>query len=440
MNTSEPQCALTLVDVRWRSPTFVVFLGLVMSLAIGCHQGAPTSSGPLTQRGYLWQRAWNSAVADALTQAENRMDGVVILGAEILWFGRVPQTIWTTIDWQTLKDSKKPVAIALRIAPFPGPFEAGDLSARHIAETARSLLANASAHGVKLSEFQLDFDCAEKKLSGYRIWLQTLRAAIRPVRFVITTLPAWLDQPEFPTLVHEVDGYVLQVHSVPILKESGRAALCDTALARKWVGNAAKLKLPFSVALPTYRCLAGYDAKGKLLGVAMDSVDPTWPPGTHVLEFASDADDLARLVKEWQAAHPPELMELLWYRVPVATDIRNWRWATLSAVMAGRAPIHRLEVATVGVNPIDLSISNVGEADNQQNIVVTVTWNSSSLIACDALPGWTVRTERQKAIFTPIVGFRSQLPPGGQRSIGWLRYDQVTTVRSQVEELTEAHF
>jgi hypothetical protein len=38
------------------------------------------------------------------------------------------------------------------------------------------------------------------------------------------------------------------------------------------------------------------------------------------------------------------------------------------------------------------------------------------------------------------VGFRSQLPPGGQRSIGWLRYDQVTTVRSQVEELTEAHF
>jgi hypothetical protein len=94
----------------------------------------------------------------------------------------------------------------------------------------------------------------------------------------------------------------------------------------------------------------------------------------------------------------------------------------------------------VGDNPIDLSISNVGEADNQQNIVVTVIWNGSSLTACDALPGWTVRTEGQTAIFTPITGFRSQLPPGGQRSIGWLRYDQVTTVRSQVEELTEAHF
>ena len=116
-----------------------IFLGLVMSLAIGCHQAAPTSSGPLTQRGYLWQRAWNSAVADALTQAENRLDGVVILGAEILWSGRVPETIWTTIDWQTLKDSKKPVTIALRIAPFPGPFEGDDLPVRHIAETAKSL-------------------------------------------------------------------------------------------------------------------------------------------------------------------------------------------------------------------------------------------------------------------------------------------------------------
>jgi len=368
------------------------------------------------------------------------MDGVVILGAEILWSGRAPQTIWTTIDWERIKDSKKPVAIALRIAPFAGPFGGDDLPIRHIAETAKSLLAAASAHRVELSEFQLDFDCAEKKLNGYRIWLQTLREVIRPVRFVITTLPTWLDQPEFPTLVREVNGYVLQVHSVPILKESGRAALCDTALARKWVGKAAKLKLPFSVALPTYRCLAGYDTNGKLLGVAMDSVDPAWPPGTHVLEFVSDADDLATLVKEWQAAHPPELMELLWYRLPVATDIRNWRWATLSAVMAGRAPVHKLEIATVGDNPIDLSISNVGEADNQQNVVVTVTWHSSSLMACDALPGWTVRTERERAIFTPSVAFRSQLPPGGQRSIGWLRYDQVTTVRSEVEELTEAHF
>jgi uncharacterized protein DUF3142 len=418
--------------------TAKTFLAVVTSLSIGCHQKVPTVSGPLTQRGYLWQRSWNSVVTDALAQAETRLDGIVILGAEIVWSGPLPQTIRANVDWETLKNSNKPIAIALRVAPFPGPFGRDDVPAQHIAETAKSLLAAATAHGAKLCEFQLDFDCAEKKLNGYRLWLQALRPVIRPVRFVITALPVWLDQPEFLALVYEADGYVLQVHSVPTVKESGRTTLCDVTLARKWVSRAAELKLPFSVALPTYRCLAGYDSTGKLLGVAMDSVNPAWPPGTNVLEFATDADDLAKLVRDWKTARPPELLELLWYRVPVATDVRNWRWATLSAVMAGRTPVHKLEVVKTGENPVDLAIANIGEADDQGNVIVTVRWNHASLLACDALPGWTVRIERDRAIFTPIAGFRSQLPPGGQRSIGWLRYDQVTTVRSQMEELAGA--
>ena len=405
--------------------TAKTFLALVTSFSIGCHRAMPTISGPLTQRGYLWQRAWNSSVIDALTQAESRLDGVVILGAEIVWSGQTSQTISASVDWETLKNCIKPVAIALRVAPFSGPFGKDAVPVRHIAETAKSLLAAASRHGVRLCEFQLDFDCAEKKLSGYRLWLQTLRPIIRPVRFVITALPAWLDQPEFPALVHEADSYVLQVHSVPTAQETGRTTLCDVALARRWVNRAAELKLPFSVALPTYRCLAGYDSTGKLLGVAMDSVNPAWPPETNVLEFATDADDLAKLVKEWQTVRPPELLGLLWYRLPIATDVRNWRWTTLSAVMAGRIPVHKLEVVKIGENPVDLAISNVGEADDQGNVIVTVRWNYASLVAYDALPGWTVRTEKGRAIFTPIAGFRSQLPPGGQRSIGWLRYDRL---------------
>jgi hypothetical protein len=92
----------------------------------------------------------------------------------------------------------------------------------------------------------------------------------------------------------------------------------------------------------------------------------------------------------------------------------------------------------MGENPVDLAIFNRGEADDQGNVIVTVTWNYASLVAYDSLPGWTVRVEKEQAVFTPIAGFRSQLPPGGRRSIGWLRYDQVTTVRSQMEELAEA--
>jgi Protein of unknown function (DUF3142) len=178
-----------------------------------------------------------------------------------------------------------------------------------------------------------------------------LHPLIQPLRFVITALPVWLDEPEFADVVHDVDGYVLQIHSVLTLAEAGRAVLCNATLASKWVAKAAKLKLPFAVALPTYRCLAGYDAAGKLLGVAMDSVDPAWPPGTRILDFATDADDIALLVKEWQSTRPPELRELLWYRLPVATDGRNWRWPTLSSVMAGRTPLHKLEVLQIRQAP-----------------------------------------------------------------------------------------
>ena len=128
----------------------------------------------------------------------------------------------------------------------------------------------------------------------------------------------------------------MQVHSVPTKRESGRTELFDPELARAWVAKAAKLGRPFSVALPTYRCVAGYDETGKLLGVYMDSVAPKWPAGTTTLEFSADADAIADVVKAWQQKRPPELQELLWYRAPVASDARNWRWPTLAAVMAGQ--------------------------------------------------------------------------------------------------------
>ena len=81
--------------------------------------------------------------------------------------------------------------------------------------------------------------------------------------------------------------------------------------------------MPFGVALPTYRCAAGYGPDGKLLSVAMDSVQPVWPPGTRVLEFGANADEIATLVNGWQKTRLPQLHELIWYRLPIATDIET---------------------------------------------------------------------------------------------------------------------
>jgi hypothetical protein len=394
-------------------------------------------SGPLPQRAYLWQREWTPAVIDAFKETQTRLDGIVLLGAEINWSGKKAEVVRATIDWKAVKREAKPGSIALRVAPFLGSYGVDDARIKSVVDVAKSLCEDARKNGVNVREFQLDFDSAQNDLANYREWLRVLRSAIRPIRFVITTLPAWLDEPMFVSLVREVDGYVLQVHSVPS-RNGESATLCDSRLARMWVEKAAQLQLPFSVALPTYRCSAGYDAAGKLLGVAMDSVQPAWPPNTRVLEFASDADKIAALVNEWQQARPRELRELIWYRVPVATDARNWRWATLSAVMAGRQPLHKLSVVQEGENPIDVAIMNEGEADEQLDSAVTVTWRGQTLVAADALAGWIVDLARESAIFKIADGHHMRLPPGATRKIGWLRYDQPTNLRLILAKQDEA--
>ena len=411
-----------------------LFCAAVIALT-ACSRADVKVSGPLPQRGYIWQREWTPAVIGALAEADRTMDGVVLLGAEISFAAKKPEIARASIDWAAVKRQTDHCSVALRVAPFAGPFREDDATARAIVDLAKQILDEAHSHDVKIEEFQLDFDCAQNNLRDYRGWLRTLRGAVHPVRFVITTLPSWLDHPDFLALIREADSYVLQVHSIPI--SSTRVTLCDARLARQWISKAAKLGLPFSVALPTYHCSAGYGADGKLLSVAMDSVQPAWPPGTRILEFGADPDEIVALVKEWHHSRPPQLWELLWYRIPIATDMRNWRWVTLSAVMAGRSPEHKLNVLQEGENPIDLSIFNAGEADEQLNASVTATWTGTELTASEALSDWSVRSEHGRAIFNVTTSKSVRLPPGGTRKIGWLRFDRTTNLRTELSNQSE---
>jgi hypothetical protein len=54
----------------------------------GSDRTEQTISGSLKQRGYLWQREWTPAVVDALGEVDRRMNGVVVLGAEINLAGK----------------------------------------------------------------------------------------------------------------------------------------------------------------------------------------------------------------------------------------------------------------------------------------------------------------------------------------------------------------
>lgn len=381
----------------------------------------PRASGPIAQRGYLWQRNWTPAVESAFAEAQRRFAGVVVLGGEIVREGATPKLIKSSVRWDAIARSDKPITLGLRVAP-----DAADApGVEFIATTATSLVAEARASGARVAEFQIDFDCPQKKLALYRSWLAKARAALHPVPVSITALPAWLDEREFPALVGDVDGYVLQVHSVPAHSGDGEAVLCDPASARKWVEKAARFGRPFSVSLPTYRCLAGYDPTAKLLGVAMDSVQPAWPAGTMVLEFGANADEIARLVRQWTESRPATLQSLIWYRAPTGADQRNWRWPTLAAVMEGREPMHQIEITRAGENPVDVGLLNRGEAEETTARAVEVRAHAS-VVASDALPGWTATQDGARVQFAPDPAHRLRLSPGERRDIGWIRYDRTT--------------
>lgn len=284
-----------------------------------------------------------------------------------------------------------------------------------IVQTAGALVAAAAAQGVGCAEFQVDFDCPDRKLAQYRPWLRAVREAVRPVRCVITALPSWLDEREFARLAGEVDGYVLQVHSVPTRSQGESAALCDPVRAERWVRQAAQLGRPFVVSLPTHSALVGYGPAGRSLGMALDGVQPSWPAGTRVVEFPRDPHDLARLVAGWRTRHPAVMTGIIWYRLAVNSVARNWRWPTFAAVMEGREPARRLEILAEGENPADLRLSNQGEAEEALDLKVIARWQGRGPVAVEALRGWSVTQSAQEARFVRTDVSVPRLLPGSRR-------------------------
>jgi hypothetical protein len=81
-----------------------------------------------------------------------------------------------------------------------------------------------------------------------------------------------------------------------------------------------------------------------------------------------------------------------------------------------------------------LSIVNAGEADEQVNANVTASWSGAGLTASDALAGWNMNSENGRAIFRVAASHGLRLPPGATRRIGWLRFDQTTSLETELSE------
>lgn len=400
----------------------------------GCDAG-PRGTGPLAQDVYVWQRDWKPAVSEAVAARGAAFRRGVVLGAEIGWRGG-PQVVEVPFRADPLRSFPAGVGLALRVGSYSGPFRADDAAMAVVRGAATGLVARARAAGLEPVELQVDFDAAESRLDGYRVWAGELKRAVAPVPLTLTALPAWLDRRGFGELVRAVDGYVLQVHSLARPKSAVEPfALCDPVAARRAVERAGRLGVPFRVALPTYGYLLAFGTNGAFLGASAEGPSPARPEGTRYRELAADPRALAHLVADWTRDRPAAMSGLIWYRMPVPGDRWNWRWPTLASVMAGRAPEARLVVserrdAAAGPGLHEIVLRNDGTADHHGPVRVGAGWSGTAAVGMDGVRGFRVEAAGpEEILFTQPI---CRLPAGESAIIGWVRLEAETSLRLDV--------
>lgn len=399
----------------------------------------PRTNGPMPHEAFVWQRAWNESVRRGVREHAGEFAALIVLGAEVNFRDSRPEAHRVAIDWSTLRAADCPVGLALRVGPHTGPFGREHPATRRLTELAASLVTEARTNRVTVAELQLDFDCAETRLAGYRGWLEEVRRAVPDTRLTFTALPSWLDRWAFRALARAADGYVLQVHSLRLpAGASAPPPLCDPVKARRAVEWAARFGRPFRVALPTHGYVAGFAPDGKLLGVSAEGPSPAWPAFARLQPVMADAPAMAELVAGWTRDRPAAMQGVVWYRLPVDGDRLNWRWPTLATVMRSETPRAELVAEAIAreTNLLEINLTNQGRADAPLDREVAIQWKAARLLAGDGLGGFDLATTGAGTVrLSPGPNANPpRLAPGGRIKIAWLRFNQPVEAHVEIPD------
>jgi hypothetical protein len=237
-------------------------------------------------------------------------------------------------------------------------------------------------------------------------------------------------------LAAAADGYVLQVHSLQRPRAlDAPFTLCDPAAARRAVERAAQIGIPFRVALPTYGYLTAFDAGSRFVGLSAEGPSKTWPTGVQLREVRANPLELAQLVQLWATNRPAAMRGVIWYRLPVLGDTLNWRWPTLSAIVAERFPRESVRVESRRVEPglVQISLINDGELDISSRLTIRVRWPDARLVAGDGLRDFElVDGGPSAAKFQPRTQ-PCRLLAGETQGIGWLRLSEDREVQIELD-------
>lgn len=417
------------------SVLIVALLAGIVALVAGALRPRPAiaiASAALPQEAYVWQRAWTPAVTAAVREQAPGFAALPVLAAEVKWINGRPEATRIAVDHAAIQAGGVPAYPVIRVGEYAGSFAASAPAAGYLRELSQVIVREWAAAGLPPAELQLDFDCPESKLAGYRRWVETLRAGVAPARFTITALPTWLKHREFKALAAATDGYVLQVHSFQAPRTASEPyVLCDPLKTRDYVERAAALGIPFRVALPTYGYRLIFDRDGRFEGLAAEGAPKDWPADRVIREVHADPVELATLIRQWNQRRSEVLRGVVWYRLPNADDDLNWPWATLQTVMAGEIPREQLTIAADAndVGLTELTLSNSGSASTPLPASIRLHWTGARLVAGDGLAGYElIETARDGALLKRIEQ-TGTIKPGERTIAGWLRLTERTEVR-----------
>lgn len=416
--------------LRLMTPSKLVVAALCLMLN-GCGKSSRPHA-PLTREAYIWQQQWRAPVEAAAATASKELDTLAVLAAVIRFpnDSTTPQTQYVEVPWLRLKGQGKPLAVVIRLGAPTAAFDVGNT--QHETEALQSAIGPAlekvAAVGIAPAEIQVDFDCPERKLAAYDQVMRDLRAQWPKEKWSITALPSWLGARGFKELVQTTGSYILQVHSLELPPPGRAALLCDEKRSLQWAKQADKAGVPFRIALPTYRSEVLYDAGGKVLDVISEDLpqDKSMPAAARSVAV-TDPAAMVRLVKQWAAEPPEHLTGLIWFRVPVEGDRRNWSMPTFLKVVRGELPASKIE-PVVEHDPSGIwkiSVRQTGEGVALWPLQVAIRPASGEAIeAADARPGYLAGATPHGIVFQLTREARAAVPelPGEESLyVGWVR-------------------
>jgi len=343
-----------------------------------------------------------------MTRASGHVNTLHIRAAELRWTGERFE-----IERTLAKLPSPACGLVVRIGASASRLEWTPAQTAEVAKIFRELAA------LSPKEIQCDFDCPQKRLGRYKALLDSLQSAAGGIPVLPTAQPSWLDEPDFGNLVAGRGGYVLQVHSLQLPKRAGEpVVIFDPPAARGAAKKASAMKVPFRIAMATYGCEVRFGADAKVIDVVSEDADAG--PATGRAFALADPVESARLVREWQLNPPAGLSGIVWYRLPVAGDRRNWPWQTFERVIRGEVDLCKpdLEISP-GAGAKDLFVVNRGTFPVllPEEIVI-----AHPVPAADGAGAYRLEQQDDSLHFIRRADVWPWLDPGKKIPTGWLRF------------------